>query len=162
MWQITWILSFLPDWFWTLVLFAGAAAVAASWLLKFIPFVGTYKLPLQICGILAVVIGVYFQGVIANEAKWQAKIAELEAQIKIAEEKSKEVNTVVETKVVTKTKVIKERGAEIVKYVDKIIDRVQTVEVEKACPIPKEVIDVHNEASQMNKIVEQKNKEIKK
>ena len=106
--QIIWILSFIPDWVWTLVLIFGILGILASWVLKFIPFISTYRLPIQVASIIALVVGVYFQGVIANEAKWQGKIAELQQKVAEAEIKSKETNIVVQEKIVTKTKIIKE------------------------------------------------------
>ena len=117
--QIIWILSFIPDWVWTLVLIFGILGILASWVLKFIPFISTYRLPIQVASIIALVVGVYFQGVIANEAKWQGKIADLQKQIVEAETKSKETNVVVQEKIVTKTKVIKEKGKDIINYVDR-------------------------------------------
>ena len=141
--QIIWILSFIPDWVWTLVLIFGILGILASWVLKFIPFISTYRLPIQVASIIALVVGVYFQGVIANEAKWQSKIAELQQKVAEAEIKSKETNIVVQEKIVTKTKVIKEKGQDIIKYVEQ-------------CPVPKEIIDLHNQAAELNKAAEGK------
>jgi len=73
MWQITWMLSFLPDWFWSLVLIAGVIGLIASWILKKIPFISNNALPIKVISIILLLVGVYFQGVIANEEKWQAK-----------------------------------------------------------------------------------------
>jgi low affinity Fe/Cu permease len=170
MWQITWILGLLPDWFWTMVLIAGVLGILASWVLKFIPFVSTYRLPIQVGSIIALLIGVYFQGVIANETKWQNEIAALQKKIDEAAVKSNETNIVVQEKVVTKTKVIKEKGQEIIKYIDKwntkeIIkevegpERIRREEVIKYienCPVPKEMIDIHNQATELNKAAEGK------
>ena len=65
--------------------------------------------------------------------------------------------------VVYKDKIIKEKGDEIVKYVDKIVtkevlkevqgpERVKIEEVIKYvenCPVPQEIIDIHNQAAKM-------------
>jgi L-lactate permease len=148
MWQITWILGILPDWFWTLVLWAGILATGISYIVAKIPVLGQYKLPLRIGGIVAIVIGVYFQGAIANEEKWQARVKELEEKLQVAEEKSKQENAKIESKVVTKIQVIKEAGEEIIKYIDKNNEIIKFVE---NCPLPKEVIGIHNSAALMNK-----------
>lgn len=92
MWQIAWMLSLLPDWFWTLVLIAGILAVLGAWVLKFIPFVRTYALPIRVGGIIALLIGVYFQGVIANEEKWTKKLEAAEKEKAEIEAKAKDAN----------------------------------------------------------------------
>jgi len=155
--QIIWILSFIPDWFWTLVLIFGILGTLAAWVLKFIPFVSTYRLPIQVASIIALVAGVYFQGVIANEAKWQDKIAELQKKVNEAEVKSKETNVVVQEKIVTKTKIIKEKGKDIVSYIDReVVKKEEIIKYIEQCPIPKEIIDLHNQAAELNKAAEGK------
>ena len=155
--QIIWMLSFIPDWFWTLVLISGIVGTLATWVLKFIPFVSTYRLPIQVASIIALVAGVYFQGVIANEAKWQDKIADLQKQIVEAETKSKETNVVVQEKIVTKTKIIKEKGQDIVNYIDReVVKKEEIIKYIEQCPVPKEIIDLHNQAVDLNKAAEGK------
>jgi hypothetical protein len=151
------MLSLIPDWFWTLVLISGIIGTLATWVLKFIPFVSTYRLPIQVASIIALVAGVYFQGVIANEAKWQDKIADLQKQIVEAETKSKETNVVVQEKIVTKTKVIKEKGKDIINYVDReVVKKEEIIKYIEQCPVPKEIIDLHNQAVDLNKAAEGK------
>ena len=155
--QIIWMLSFIPDWVWTLVLISGIVGTLATWVLKFIPFVSTYRLPIQVASIIALVAGVYFQGVIANEAKWQDKIADLQKQIVEAEVKSKETNVVIQEKIVTKTKVIKEKGQDIVNYIDReVVKKEEIIKYIEQCPVPKEIIDLHNQAVDLNKAAEGK------
>jgi low affinity Fe/Cu permease len=170
MWQITWMIGLLPDWFWTIILIAGILGILASWVLKFIPFVSTYRLPIQVGSIIALLIGVYFQGVIANETKWQNEIAALQKKIDEAAVKSNETNVVVQEKVVTKTKVIKEKGQDIIKYIDRWntkevikevegperIRREEVIKYIENCPVPKEMIDIHNQATELNKAAEGK------
>jgi hypothetical protein len=151
------MLSFIPDWFWTLVLISGIVGTLATWVLKFIPFISTYRLPIQVASIIALVIGVYFQGVIANETKWQDKIADLQKQIVEAETKSKETNVVIQEKIVTKTKIIKEKGQDIVNYIDReVVKKEEIIKYIEQCPVPKEIIDLHNQATELNKAAEGK------
>jgi low affinity Fe/Cu permease len=157
MWQITWILGLLPDWFWTVVLIAGVLGILASWVLKFVPFVSNYRLPIQVGSILALLVGVYFQGVIANEEKWKNEIAALQKKVDEAALKSNETNVVVQEKVVTKTKVIKEKGQDIIKYVDReVVKKEEIIKYIEMCPVPKEIIDLHNQATELNKAAEGK------
>ena len=85
MWQIMWILSLLPDWFYHLVTLTGVLALIASFVLKFIPFVSTYRLPIQAASFLLLLFGIWMEGGIVNEAKWQAKVAEMEEKVRVAE-----------------------------------------------------------------------------
>lgn len=161
MWQITWMLGLLPDWFWTLVLIVGILAVLAAWVLKFVPFVSTYRLPIQVGGVLALLVGVYFQGVIANEAKWQAEMARLEEAVKKGEQEAKELNNKLAEEIAGKKNVQEQKTKEIVKYIDRwqtkeVLKEVQgpeRVRVEEVikyienCPVPKEFLDAHNDAA---------------
>jgi hypothetical protein len=150
MWQITWMLGFLPDWFWTLVLWAGIASIGISYLLAKIPVILQYKFPLRLGGVIALLIGVYFQGVIANEEKWQVRVKELEAKLAVAENKSKEENVKIEEKIVTKTKIIKEKGKDIIQYIDReVVKNNEIIKYIESCPLPKDIIDIHNSAVRM-------------
>ena len=159
MWQITWILGLLPEWIWHAITAGGAVALMVAVLLSRIPFVSQYNLLFKIAGTTALLLGVWMEGGFANEAKWQAKVAELEAKLEEAKKESAKVNTVVETKVITKTKVIKEKADTIVQYVDRVQE---IVKFDQTCPIPKEAIDVHNEAARMNQAIEELRKGAKK
>jgi hypothetical protein len=86
---------------------------------------------------------------------WRAKVADVEAKIAIAEEKSKETNTVIEQKVVEKTKVIKGKTEYITQYLDReVVKNQEIIKYIENCPVPKEIIDVHNQAAEMNKAAE--------
>lgn len=155
MWQITWILGLLPDWVWPALLILGVLAIIAAWVLKRIPFISSYNLPIRVGGIISIVVSIWFLGAASNEQKWQAKIKSLEEQVKVAEEKSKETNTVIQEKLVTTTKVIKGKTEYITKYLDKeIIKKEEIVKYIENCPVPKEIIDIHNQATEMNKAAE--------
>ncbi len=148
MWQITWMLSLLPDWFWTLVLITGIIGALAAWVLTFVPFVSKYRLPMTVGSVLLLVTGVYFQGVIANEAKWQAKMDELEAQVVKAEAAAKEKNVEVQKEIVYKDRVVKEKGQTQIQYIDReIVKKEEIVKYIENCPVPKDIIDEHNKAA---------------
>lgn len=161
-----WLLSLMPDWFYHLIVIFSVLALIVTAVFKFIP----YRLPIQIFSALLLLFGVWMQGGIVNEAKWEARVRELEEKVKIAEEKSIEKNVEIQEKVVTQTKVIKEKGKDIIKYIDRLVDREVIKEVEgpervrreevikyvENCPVPKEIIDVHNAAATLNKAAEVK------
>ena len=54
-----WILDWLPFWIFHLIVLAGLAGLAASLVLKFVPFISTYRLPIQVASIAVLVFGVY-------------------------------------------------------------------------------------------------------
>lgn len=137
-----WVLNFLPDWFFHFVFVVGVIGYAATFLIRFLPpFVYVYKLPIQLVSIVLIALSVYMFGAQAEKAAWEARVKEMEAKLKIAEEKSQQVNTEIVTKVVTKTKVIREKAKERVTYIDREI-----VKYDNKCEIPKEFIDVVNQA----------------
>lgn len=157
MWQITWILSLLPDWVWPALLIIGVLALLAAWVLGFVPFVKNYRLPIQVGGIIATVVAVWFLGAASNEEKWQAKIKEMEEKVKLAEEQATNKNIEIQEKIVTKTKIVKEKGKDIVQYIDReIVKKEEIVKYIEQCPVPKEIIDLHNQATELNKAAEVK------
>ncbi len=104
-----WLLSIMPEsifiFIYYIMLSAGVVLYIASKLVQWIPMMGQYKLPAEVVGVVLLVIGAYFYGGYGVQSAWQARVAELEAKVKVAEEKSQQVNTVIETKIVTKVKV---------------------------------------------------------
>lgn len=160
-----WIISFLPEWVFHLIFGIGLIGVVTGFFLGFIPFVKQYKLPIQIVSILVLVLGVYLQGGLADYKEWEAKVKELEAKVAVAEEKAKTKNVEIQEKVVTQTKIVREKGKEVVKYIDRYNDREilkeipgpERVRVEEVikyverCPVPQEIVDIHNQAATLNK-----------
>jgi hypothetical protein len=157
MWQITWALGLLPSWFWPTLLIVGVAAILSAWVLGFIPFIKNYKLPLQVGGIIAVVVSVWFLGAASNEEKWKNEIAEMQKKVDEANAQAAITTRAIETKVEVQTKVIREKGKDIIKYVDReVIKKEEIVKYIEQCPVPKEIIDIHNSAAEMNKAAEGK------
>ena len=159
--QLIWMIDLIPNWFWTLVLWAGVLAIVASYILGKIPFVAQYKMPLRVGGVVATLVGVYFYGVIANEAKWQARVTELEIKVKTAEAASAETNTKLTEAIAENKKLNEKKNKEVLVYIDtwrtrKILkevegpERIRVEEVIKyieQCPVPKEMLDIHNKGA---------------
>ena len=155
-----WILHLLPDafiaWIVNIILIAGAVTTAAGFFVRFIPFVNTYRIPVQIAGILLLTVGVYFEGGYSTEMAWRERVREAEAKVAEAEKLSAETNVQIITKFVTKTKVIREQGQNIVNYIDRELVRNQEViKFVENCPIPSVIISTHNAAA-LNQPVEEK------
>lgn len=143
-----WILSFLPDSFLlliiNLVLIAGAVlAVLGFFLAGWIPGLRNYKTLAQILGVILLAAGLYWKGGYGVEMEWRSRAAELQAKIDAAEAKSKEVNTVIQEKVVTKVKHIKDTQ---VKIQQQIVEREKIINSE--CTVPPEAIELLNKAAE--------------
>ena len=165
-----WILSILPEAAIHTIFGLGILGTITGFVLGFIPFVKTYKLAIQVISLLVLVLGVYLEGGLADYKEWELRVKEMEAKVAKAEAESANKNVEIQEKVVEKTKVIREKGRDIIKYVDKwntkeIIkevegpERIRREEVIKYienCPVPKEFIDLHNQAAELNKAAEAK------
>jgi len=145
-----WMLSFIPDalliWAINAVLLIGIAGTAVSIMFKlairYFPWIIPYRLLLQVVSVILLVLGVYLKGGYAVEAEWRARVAELEAKVAVAEQKSKEANTQIQTVYVDRVKVVKEQ--QIV-----IQEKLKTVEVkiDANCKVVPEAISILNEAA---------------
>ena len=159
--QIAWMIGLIPDavlsgLYWAIIA-AGITGVLAGWLGKWIPFYGNYVKILQPVGIVLLVLGVWLRGGYDTEMAWRAKVAEAEARVAAAEQKSQETNTVIEQKIVEKTKVIKGKTEYITQYLDReVVKKEEIIKYIEQCPVPKEIIDIHNQAAEMNKAAEGK------
>ena len=159
--QIGWLIGLIPDavlsgLYWAII-GAGVTGVLAGWLGKWIPFYGNYVKILQPVGIVLLVLGVWLRGGYDTEMSWRAKVAEAEARVAVAEQQSKETNTVIEQKIVEKTKVIKGKTEYITQYLDReVVKKEEIIKYIEQCPVPKEIIDIHNQAAEMNKAAEGK------
>ena len=159
--QIAWMLNLIPDamlnWVYWAIIAAGITGVLAGWLGKWIPFYGNYVKVLQPVGIVLLVLGVWLRGGYDVEMSWRAKVAEAEARVAVAEQKSQETNTVIEQKIVEKTKVIKGKTEYITQYLDReVVKKEEIIKYIEQCPVPKEIIDIHNQAADINKAAEGK------
>jgi hypothetical protein len=153
------MINLIPDamlnWIYWLIIIAGVTGVLAGWLGKWIPFYGNYVKILQPVGIVLLVLGVWLRGGYDVEMAWRAKVAEAEARVAAAEQKSQETNTVIEQKVVEKTKVIKGKTEYITQYLDReVVKKEEIIKYIEQCPVPKEIIDIHNQAADINKAAE--------
>jgi len=157
--QIAWMINLIPDamlnWVYWLIIATGVTGVLAGWLGKWIPFYGNYVKILQSVGIVLLVLGVWLRGGYDVEMSWRAKVAEAEARVAVAEQKSQETNTVIEQKIVEKTKVIKGKTEYITQYLDReVVKKEEIIKYIEQCPVPKEIIDIHNQAVDINKAAE--------
>ena len=140
-----WILEWLPNWLFYAILFLGLIGFLITYLLKFIPIPALYlyRTPIQIVSVIMIVIGVYMAGSIANNEAWEAKVKEVESKLAEAEAKGAIETVKIVEKVVVQQKIIKEKGKDIVQYVDR-----EVVKFDNKCEIPPAFVEVHNKAAE--------------
>jgi len=142
MWQIMWILNLIPDWVWHVVLALSLVTMAATYFLRMIPFMATNAIQLRFVAVLILILTVWMEGGIANEAKWQARVQELEARVAVAEKAAAEANGKIETVYVDRVEVVKE----IQYVVRKDIERTAT-ELDANCRVSPRAIELLNQAT---------------
>jgi uncharacterized protein YacL len=127
------------------ILLLGLIAFLVTYLLKIIPIPALYiyRTPIQIVSVIMIVFGVYMAGSIANNESWLAKVKEVEAKLAEAEAKGAQETVKIVEKVVVQKQVIKERGQDIVKYVDR-----EVVKYDNKCEIPPPFVEAHNKAAE--------------
>ena len=138
---------FLTEYVTTLLLVIGAILLLAGLVLNVVPLLKTYRLPIQVIGIVIFAYGVYLQGGVAVEQKYKLQVAELEKKLKDAEVAAQKVNTKIVTEVVTKREIVKEKGQDVIRYVDR-----EVVKYDNTCPMPDVVIKAHNAAAKNEKV----------
>lgn len=144
MFSVQMMLQLIPDgifvWITYAMLAAGLGAYVASKVLLWLPVINTYKLPVEILGVMVLVVGAYFYGGVA----YREMIAEYKQKVRIAEQQSLEANEKLAEEVKKKAKVIKETV-----YVNReIIKEVTGGQIDATCRLPRSAVSVHDRASQ--------------
>lgn len=145
--QLTWIFNLIPDSMLVWVTYAlfvfGAGLYIASKLVSWIPVTYLYRLPSELGGVLLLILGAYLFGGYGTEMSWRARVQELQDRVAQAEAKSQQVNTVIQEKIVTRIKTIKETV-----YVNReIIKEVAGAQLDSQCSLPRSTIVLHDSAS---------------
>jgi len=137
-----WIINWLPEFVVHLIFLAGVVGTIAGFVLGFIPFVSKYKLPIQIISLLLLSLGVYLEGGLAEKAKWELRVKEMEAKVAEAEAKSAVVNTEIVEKIVKQKEYIRIQGEKVIQYIDR-----EVKVYDNQCKIPQTAIQAHNMAA---------------
>lgn len=134
-----WIINWLPETFVHIIFLIGVLGTIAGFVLGFLPFVGKYKLPIQIVGILLLSLGIYLEGGLAEKAKWELRVKEMEAKVAEAQAKAAETNTVIVEKIVKEKEYIRVKGAKVIEYIDR-----EVKVFDQDCKIPEVAIKAHD------------------
>jgi apolipoprotein N-acyltransferase len=138
-----WLLHFIPDsfliWVVNITCIVGLSATVLGFFLGWVPFVNRYKTPLQILGVVLLTVGVYWKGGYSTEMEWRTKVNEMQAKVDVAEQKSKQANAKLKSKVTTKIKVIHDTQIIVKKQ---IVEKAAAIDAE--CKVSPDAINILN------------------
>jgi uncharacterized protein YacL len=144
-----WILSILPTAAIHTIFIVGVLGTIIGFVLGFLPFVKAYRLAIQVIAVTVLVFGVFLEGGLADNQAWELKVAEMKAKLAEAETKSSEKNVEIQEKIVEKTKIVRERGKDIIKYIDReVVKDNEVIKYVEQCPtVPTAIIEQLNKAA---------------
>ena len=131
-------LQFIPHWLFYVILGIGIFGILFS---RFVPFY--YRAAVQAVSYIAFAFGLFMAGAVKGSESLLAEMKALQEKVTVAEEQSVQETVKIETKYVNKTQVIRERGEDVLKYIDR-----EVVKYDSTCVIPKEFIEAHNKAAE--------------
>lgn len=163
-----WILHLLPDgileFVVNAVLLLGIILSFLSFfilnrILRFIPVLSNYITPIQIVSVLILSAGLYFKGGYSTEMIWREEVRVVKEELERAKNKAAEVVIQIEEKIVFKDRIVKEKGEEIIKYIETVVqNKEEIIKYIENCPVPTDLIDMHNEAAKINEAAKGRNK----
>jgi uncharacterized coiled-coil protein SlyX len=136
-----WVVNFLPDFVFHLLLIAGLLGLAGSFVLDSIPFISTNAKAIQLASAVVLAIALFFEGAISDNASWQARVKELELKVARAETESVEANGKLSKALAAKDKEIALVQAELKNRI-----RQGAAAMDAVCKIPADVVDILNDA----------------
>ena len=134
-----WIFKFIPDLFWAVLLVAGLLGYFLNHLIP----IKTYQLPVKIIGGILVLATIFISGILYCDNAWKQAAKDLQAKVEVAEAESKVANETIKEKIVIKTQIVRQRGQDIVQYVDR-----EVTKTDSGCVISPEFINAHNRAAE--------------
>jgi len=137
-----WILSFLPDVFFHILLGASILVFLVSTLFNNIPFIGGYTKLIQIISIVCLVFAVWMEGGIAKDNEYKEKIKELQQKISKAEVDSQALNNKLFEEMLKQQQEIKR-----ITDTNKSRMRAQAATLDLHCKVEQSVINILNDAA---------------
>jgi len=136
-----WILNWLPDFAFHIIVIVGILGLLTSQFFSFIPFVGTYTLPIKIISIVVLVIGIWFEGGMSNNDAWIRKVHDLEKKVAESEIKSAQANTELTSKIAEKNKEVAKAQNELKNKIKELADAMNS-----ECKLSPYTVELINEA----------------
>ena len=138
-----WLLDFLPEWFFYVPFLLSLFGLIVS------IFAPMYRTIIQVVCVVVLLFSVYMFGGIAENKKWKERVTELEAKVVVAENKSAIETVKIVEKVVYQKQIIKQKGEEVIKYIDREVIKYDTKFLPGGpCEIPGEFIESINKAAE--------------
>jgi hypothetical protein len=141
-WIIELILSGLPGWIWPATAGAGFAVYFFAAVIGHFPAFKAYTLFIRPVGALVCIGGIFMWGGSGVTAIWQAQIEEMKHKVELATAQSATANAQIETKIITKTKVIHDKQVVIQERIKEVEKR-----IDADCRLDSEVPKILNEAA---------------
>ena len=143
-----WLLNFLPDFVFHLLLIIGVLGIVAGFFLNSIPFFNTNAQAIQVAAILLTVVAVWYEGGISKDAEYKARISELQLKVTKAETASAEANVKLAEQILREQARIKDLTETNKKRLKELSDQLN-----KQCTVNNSVITVLNDAAKNRKEV---------
>lgn len=134
-----WLLNFLPNFVFHLMLLVGVLGIVSSFVFRMIPFFAKYHLIILAVSLSLTTIAVWYEGAIAKDAQYQAVIQEMQLKIAESEKKAAEANAKIEYIFIDRVQKIKD-----VQVVIKEKLKTVAVNIDEQCRITHDVVDIHN------------------
>jgi hypothetical protein len=138
-----WILNWIPDWFFHLVVIGSLLGFIASVFLSHVPLIKTYVLPIKLVSVVLLIVGVWFEGCNYNNNSWLEKVKELEEKVQIAEQKSNKLNTVIKEKVVKEIQVVHDVQVQVHEGIKEVATK-----IDADCRVDTEALELLNKAAE--------------
>lgn len=138
-----WILKFLPESLIHLSLIASVIAVVVGSTLGNLSFIKKYALGMKIIGGIVLVITLFLEGALHDNAVWEERVLEVEAKLAKAEAQSAKENTKIVEKVAEKQAKVKEKTLIVKQYIDR-----EVTKYDNTCVIPQPFIKALNDAAE--------------
>lgn len=146
MWQLAWMWTLIPtavmSWIVNGLVVVGIVGVCASWIARWLPFVNTYRGPVQLVGIVCLVLGVYMKGGADVEMRWRTQAEELQAKADLAAEQSRVANAKLSEEIRKNQKLTKD-----VKDAVKAGIKANASKMDSQCTVDSVAIELHNRSS---------------
>jgi hypothetical protein len=137
-----WIVNFVPDFVFHLLLIAGLLGLAGSFVLDSVPFVSTNAKAIQLASAVVLAIALFFEGAISDNAAWQARVQALELKVARAETESAEANGKLSKQLAAQDKEVALAQAELKNRI-----RAGAAAMDTVCRVPADAVAILNDAA---------------
>jgi cytochrome c biogenesis protein CcdA len=136
-----WILKFLPDFVFHLIFIAGLLGLGASFVLKFVPFVTQYRVPIQVAASILIAIGLYMEGAISDNTAWVDRVHQMEKKVAEAQAESADANTKLVTEIARNREKIASNQAAVKQAIQQNIQAIN-----RQCKLTDVSVEMYNQA----------------